>query len=322
MHQPRRRAPLRRALSSFAAACAVLLAAPQAAPAQTVEGVNPCDFSGFDTPCKVFNGEYRAWKPKGEGPFPALVYLYGSGGRADRQYRSDLFRKSVTDRGFVLIVPEALPVVNYITGRDTGWSRAARADSHPRDDIAFLKAVLDHAQDRFRIDRRRVLFAGQSDGGYLIWEIACHHPNMAAAFAVHAGSYGGEVPERCRAPVRFMQAHGRGDGIVPFEAENIWMGRKVGADPLDGLAALAATNGCDARADAVHHIGFQRSVWLGCRRGAALEYWVHEGGHFYPPRWLPLTLDWFGTFDLGRPAVGQRNVRRVGHGLPGGGAGG
>ncbi|MEM6421482.1 MAG: hypothetical protein AAF698_02755 [Pseudomonadota bacterium] len=295
------------------------LLAPLSAPqAQSREGINPCGLTGFDAPCKVHEGEYRAYKPKGEGPFPAFVYLYGSGGRADNNYGSDLFRQVVTERGYVLIVPEALDVVNYNTGRDTGWSRAARRDEHPRDDIAFISRVIEHARSRFQVDRRRVLIVGQSDGGFLIWEIACHQPRLAAAYAVHAGTYGGPLPARCQTPVRFLHAHGRRDRIVPFEAELHWPGWtvKAGANPVEGLDLLARTNGCRDRSGAAvsRYRGFTRISWQGCNRTGALDYLVHGGGHAYPARLFGAVLDWFEGFDLAPPKAGQRNVRRPGDG--------
>ncbi|MEL7348203.1 MAG: hypothetical protein AAFN17_10640 [Pseudomonadota bacterium] len=282
--------------------------------AQDREGINPCGLGGFDATCRVADGEYRAFKPKGEGPHPALVYLYGSGGRADRQYQSDYFRDVVTSRGYVLIVPEALKVVDYVTGTDTGWSRAARRDEHPRDDIAFLRRVIEHARSRFQIDRRRVLIVGQSDGGFLIWEIACHQPDVAAGYAVHAGAYGGPLPRSCRAPVRFHHTHGRADPIVPFERDLYWRGwpEKVGANPVEGLALLARTNGCRPQGERSRYRGFTRTQWQGCSSSGAVEYLIHNGGHGYPGRWLPAVLDWFEGFELAPPAPGQRNIRRVG----------
>ena len=80
---------------------------------------------------------------------------------------------------------------------------AAAARTLSPDDVAFIRRVLAHAQERFRIDMRRVILVGQSDGGFLIWEIACHEPGFAAAYANHAGSYGGPLPERCAGPVKF-----------------------------------------------------------------------------------------------------------------------
>ncbi|MEO0426641.1 MAG: hypothetical protein AAF160_04270 [Pseudomonadota bacterium] len=276
---------------------------------------NPCDFSGGDEACKVQGGEYRVLKPAGEGPFPVLVYLHGSLGEADLVYKNAAIRQAIVDRGYVLLVPRALDVVNYTVGRGTGWSLRSR-ETHPRDDIGFIRNVLSHVEREYRIDRRRVLFAGQSDGGFLIWEIACHEPGLAAAYASHAGSYGGPLPMTCASPAKFLQTHGRQDTIVPFE--DIRMspdGRRLAsANPLEALDLLARANGCEGQSEVpvTKYQGFDRQSWRDCQNRSALEYWVHGGGHGYPSHWLSAVLDWFETFDFEPPKPGQRVVRRVG----------
>ncbi|MEM9783422.1 MAG: hypothetical protein AAF899_13220 [Pseudomonadota bacterium] len=293
-------------------------ATPPPAAAQSADGVNPCDFSGADAACQLADGVYRAWKPLGEGPFPAVVYLYGSLGEADLNYRSEFFRETITGSGHVLIVPEALSVVQYVGGiTGTGWNRSGRIGDHPRDDVAFLRQVLIHAEQYFRIDRDRVIFVGQSDGGFMIWDLACHHPEMAAAYAVHAGSYGGALPERCDRPVRFLQTHGRQDTVVPFEAERIREGVGLtAANPVEGLDLLARTSGCAPReaAETRQLLDFQQTAWTGCAKDGAIEYWVHDGGHGYPGSWLPTVVRWFEQFKPEPVAVGQRVIRKPGDG--------
>ncbi|MEL6767636.1 MAG: hypothetical protein AAFP17_10680 [Pseudomonadota bacterium] len=296
------------------AALVALAAAGMGATAARAE-YNPCNFSGGDEACKVQGGEYRVLKPAGEGPHPVLVYLHGSLGEADLVYKNGAIRQAIVDRGYVLLVPRALDVVNYTVGRGTGWSLRSR-ETHPRDDIGFIRNVLNHVEREYRIDRRRVLFAGQSDGGFLIWEIACHEPGLAAAYASHAGSYGGPLPQSCASPAKLLQTHGRRDTIVPFEAERMSPdgSRLSSANPLNGLELLARANGCETMGEVpvTKYQGFDRRSWRDCQNGAALEYWVHGGGHGYPRHWLSAVLDWFETFDFEPPKPGQRVVRRVG----------
>jgi polyhydroxybutyrate depolymerase len=270
---------------------------------------NPCAYDTRDAPCSVQDGVYRALVPDGPGPHPVVVYLYGSLGISGNITRSRVFQRSIVQRGYALIVPAALDV-RYVGDRiGTGWGRRARRD-HPRDDLAFLRRVLIDAERRLRIDRKRVIFAGQSDGGFLIWEIACHTPEMGAAFAVHGASYGGSLPASCRQPVRFLATHGRRDDVVPFSGAMMRGRWQVAADVASGMALLAATGRC--RDDAVTHPrfhGFDRLGWDDCAPGAAVDFLAHDGGHGWPAQWLPAVLDWFEATEVS-PAVSA--TRRVG----------
>ncbi|MGF1501858.1 MAG: alpha/beta hydrolase family esterase [Paracoccaceae bacterium] len=293
-------------------ALAMGLALPEAAPAQPRE-INPCSFSPHDSPCEIEDGLYRALVPQNPGPHPAVVYLYGSLGRSNLITDSRYFRREVVNRGFALIVPGALQV-DYPGGeRGTGWGRRLRRN-HPRDDLDFLARVIADARKRFNIDPERVIFAGQSDGGYLIWEIACHRPDMGTAFAVHAASYGGALPARCRRPVKFLQSHGTRDEVVPISGEERQGPWIVSADLRDALGLLARTNGCgtDPRPGGRFH-GFDRTRWDGCADGAALDFLVHDGGHDWPLSWMPAVLDWFAEATF---VPAEAATRRVGGDRP------
>ncbi len=286
---------------------AALLALPAAGQGREI---NPCNFTDLDSPCRIEGGVYRALIPQGPGPHPAVVYLYGSLGRSKLVTDAAYFRREVVRRGYALIVPAALDT-RYRGGEiGTGWGRRARAPLHPRDDVDFIQRVIRDAGIRHRIDTARLIFAGQSDGGFFIWELACHRPEIAAAFAVHAGSYGGPLPPRCRRPVRFLQTHGTTDEVVPIEGELRYGPFVEGADLREGLALLAETNGC--RPEPTTRLpfrGFDRLVWEGCAPGASLEFQIHQGGHAWPPGWLPSVIDWFERTNF-RPAVSV--TRRVG----------
>jgi len=280
--------------------------------AATAEGklINPCRFSSHDAPCTVEGGSYRALVPQGLGPHPAVVYLYGSLGQSDVITGSGYFQRTVVRRGYALIAPNALDVA-YVGGRrGTGWGRKARR-SHPRDDREFLARVLADARARFNIDRNRLIFVGQSDGGFFIWEIACERPDMAAAYAVHAASFGWRLPDRCRAPVRFLQGHGRRDRVVPFEAARNADGAVMGVPVPQALALMARSARCggDPVGERLH--GFERLRWTGCAPGAGLDRLIHDGGHGWPRDWMPAVLDWFEERRL-RPA--EAVTRRVGDG--------
>lgn len=288
---------------------ALLAAVPAAAPGQsTGKLINPCNFGEHQTPCRVEGGEYRVLLPEGIGPFPAVVYLYGSLGESQAIVDADYFQTQVVRRGYALIVPQALKITYAGNIQGTGWGRRIRAHRHPRDDLAFLRRVVFDAKRRVNIDPNNLIWAGQSDGGFMVWEIACHHPDMGVAFAAHAASYGGRLPPRCAGPVRFLHAHAPDDRIVPFEGERRSGPVVDSADLGQALSLLARTNLCQrgpGRAKQYH--GFLRRKWETCAPNSALDLLVHDGGHSWPPSWMPAVLDWYSEVSY-KPAV-SRSVR-------------
>jgi polyhydroxybutyrate depolymerase len=232
--------------------------------------------------------------PEGDGPFPVMVYLYGSGGQSVSITSHPLFDAAVVQRGYALVVPAALRMEYRRGVYNTGWSLRHEPGGR-RDEVLFLDRVLDDASRQFSIDRDRVLFAGQSRGAFLIWEIACHEPQSAAAYAVHAGGYLGKLPRDCERPVRFLHSHGLADPIVPFAGAPLVSGGVTMAALDDSLGLLAETNRCAGPEpeDAGLMLGLQRKSWTGCAPGSSLDLLLHEGGHNMPADWFRAVLDWF-----------------------------
>lgn len=253
-----------------------------------------CDISGFDQPCTVQGGVYRALIPEGEGPFPVMVYLYGSGGHSVSITSHPLLDAAVVQRGYALIVPAALDMEYGRNIRDTGWSLRHEPGGR-RDEVLFIERVIGDAGRRFPLDRSRVILVGQSRGAFLIWEIACHEPDTASAYAVHAGGYLGPLPESCGKPVRFLDSHGLADPVVPFAGPPIVSGGVTMARLDDSLGLLARTNGCrdPEPQDAGLMSGMMRQSWSGCAAGSSLDLLLHEGGHDMPADWFGAVLDWF-----------------------------
>ena len=263
-----------------------------------------CDYTGFDQPCLVQEGVYRVLIPEGDGPFPVMVYLYGSGGQSASITSHPLFNAAVVQRGYALIVPAALDMEYRRGVYSTGWSLRHEPRAG-RDEVLFLGRVIDDVGRRFPIDRDRVLLAGQSRGAFLIWEIACHEPEMATAFAAHAGGYLGEMPEECERPVRFLHSHGLNDPIIPFAGEPVVSGGIAMTTLERSLDTLARTNRCrDAEPEqAGSRLGLRRTHWSGCAPGASLDLMLHDGGHVMPVDWFRAVLDWFEEPSEAAPEV-------------------
>ena len=241
--------------------------------------------------CVVPLGEYRVALPK---PLPAhppaLVFLHGAGGSAEDILRRGDIAPDFTAHGYVVIAPngQIRPEFN-----SRGWSFNPHRP-RMRDELAFVRQVLDDAVARWQIDRARVLLAGESIGGSLTWYLACTAPTDFAAFAPVAGGFWNTLPDGCAAPVKLLHTHGWRDQTVPLEGRRI---RDI-AEQGDIFAALAIwrrVDGCarqqpteiDVTPTALHR------RWTGCAPGSWLELALHDGGHEVPDWWASMARIWF-----------------------------
>lgn len=253
--------------------------------------------------CKTQNGHYRIVLPDGSGPYPAVVYLYGSLGNSGAVVGNRGFVEAFTRRGYAVIVPAGLNK-QYVSGVGSGWFlRNSRAPKE-RDDTKFVAEVLADAERRHRIDRRRVLIAGMSNGGFLTWEIACHAPHLGAAFAPVAAGYLGEMPAQCVQPVRILHTHGRADRIVTVDESGDRVSGGARIMLLDKtMTRIARSNGCVRAGDPQKFLDYDRTTWEGCPRGGSVDLLLHDGGHTIPASWYTYVVDWFeslGTFSTAR----------------------
>ena len=151
---------------------------------------------------------YVAYIPedyRGDQPFPLLIYLSGSGGRALEGILSslDVFRRT----GYVVILPDA--------GNEYWWVERP---------TAVVAALLDEVLKRYNIDTNRVYMAGFSNGGTgTVYLSALLADRLAAAVPMMgSGLYlpetdGSPIPVNnlSRLPMLFL--HGDQDTVIPHE---------------------------------------------------------------------------------------------------------
>ncbi|MEM7527762.1 MAG: polyhydroxybutyrate depolymerase [Pseudomonadota bacterium] len=246
--------------------------------------------------CSVEGGTYRLILPEGPGPHPALFYLHGWGASSEGTMRGrSAMIGTATERGYAIIVPEGIPRAGR-TQRDWAVRDGGR---HPRDDLAFFEAVLGDAARR-GVDGDRVLMAGFSRGGSMVWYAACARPALVRAFAPVAGAFWNPMPKGCADPgergLALHHTHGWTDRVVPLEGRLIGGGRLVQGDVFASLTTLRETLGCTLRlADETRVEGaeWQRD-WTSCRQGR-IALRLHPGGHTVPEGWTTAALDWFET---------------------------
>lgn len=251
---------------------------------------------GSENACEVELGTYFALTPDGPGPHPVMVFLHGGGGWGSRIFK---MRRQMADafvaRGYVVIAPNGKKRPDSRFG--PGWAFIPQFEPH-RDDLAFVRQVLDDAQERFGTDRGRVLLTGYSIGGSQTSYLACKDPGLATAYAPVAGGFWRPHPEDCAGPVKLLHTHGWRDQTVPLEGRPVSTVGVEQGDIYQTLAQWRTENGCAKyRADKFITDGpFWRRIWTHCEAGA-LEFALHPGGHEVPEAWAALAMDWFEGLD-------------------------
>ena len=135
--------------------------------------------------------------------WPLLLFLHGAGERGDdlavvRKHGPPKQATAGMDLPFVMIAPQCPAEAWW-----TDWAQ-----------IGALKALVDDACARLRVDRARIYLTGLSMGGYGTWRLAQEYPDLFAAIAPICG--GGQPLRADR--LRNMPAwvfHGARDTVVP-----------------------------------------------------------------------------------------------------------
>lgn len=236
-----------------------------------------------DAGCIVASGSYRIVLPpqavKGR-PVGAIMYFHGYQGSAEEVIADPALLAVARRLGVALIAPD---------GAGHSWSYPGSPARH-RDEFAFIGQVLDDVTARFPVDPDRILASGFSQGGSMVWYLACRMPARFAAFAPIAGAFWEPLPERCDGPrPPLIHVHGTSDTTVPLAGRTLRSGARQG-DVFRSFAILAP-GGCTApwAETARSPSGVEDltcRVASGCGGEARLELCLHAGGHGADPAWV------------------------------------
>jgi polyhydroxybutyrate depolymerase len=239
--------------------------------------------------CAVAGGVYHARAPDGP-PAGAVLFLHGWGGTGVGVIGDEALVAPLLERGYVVVAPSGMPRREGAVG-----GRWNARGGPGRDDVALLRAVADDAAARFGFPRDKVLAAGFSGGGMMVWRVACIDATAFAAYAPVAGLLWRPLPAACAGPIRLLHTHGWSDAVVPLEGRSVGGGQITQGDLFAGLDLMRRAAGCRRDdPDAYERSGdLLIRTWRDCSPGAELELALHPGGHTVPAGWAGLVLDWF-----------------------------
>jgi polyhydroxybutyrate depolymerase len=196
-------------------------------------------------------------------------------------------RKSETE-GFIAVYPDG-------TGGPGGaltWNAGEQyccGDAMRRrvDDVAFIRALLEHVRSIVRIDERRVYAAGFSNGAMMTYRLGCEAADIFAAIASVSGALGTSDCRPSR-PVPVIIFHGTADEHVRYEGGSPIRpgpseGTRVDPPVADAVSFWVRHNGCPPNPQRQERGGIVRDIYARCRDDLEVAlYTVKGGGHAWP----------------------------------------
>ena len=192
-------------------------------------------------------------------------------------------------------------------GRIKTWTRLAGTDGEPVDDIAFLRALIDHLVADENGDPARVYVAGVSSGGYLVPRIACEMGDKVAAAADVIATSLRSVFEDCSPhPVPFALIASTTDETNPYAGAPGTELTRLASAPETAFF-FATHNGCKTRTEtALPHAATEHDSTVAltrfsdCDSGADVEFYRVDGSSHSVPSTAPIE-------PAGWAASGRRN---------------
>jgi polyhydroxybutyrate depolymerase len=253
------------------------LAAPLAAQMPGTEQRRTLDVNGSRRSYLLYLPS--SWQPG--RPLPLVLVFHGAGGRSAGMARHTGFSRVAEREGFVVAYPEAV---------DRRWNDGR--GSGARDDVGFVRLLVDSLEREVRIDRRRIYATGISNGAMFSQRLACDLPGMLAAIAPVAGAMPAALAERCAAaaPVAVVAFQGTADPFVRYGGGGVARGGSAVLSAERSAAFWAGINGCAAAPEAGPTVDsvtdgtrVRRGTFPGCREDRSVVlYTIEGGGHTWP----------------------------------------
>ena len=224
-------------------------------------------------------------------PVPLLVALHGGGGSMDHMANDTYYgqiRKSESE-GFVVVFPNGFSKLK--SGKFATWNAGnccGGARDGSVDDVGFIRQMVANLSRQLNIDRDRVHATGMSNGGLMVYRLACEVSDVFKAVAPVAGTDNTRICNPAT-PVSVLHIHAKNDSHVLFtggagpDARDEAKVTQFTSVP-DSVSKWARLNGCSAAPRRIlDKAGAYCEVYAPCRGNAQVQLCVTEsGGHSWP----------------------------------------
>lgn len=245
-----------------------------------------------DNPCQIEDLTYRVVPPEAPENAPAVIFLHGYAATGNAAAKRPALVDAFVSRGIVFIAPDGQADAGNPKILDWGVH-----DGHrwPRDDLSALQKIKEDAVARFDLNPDRILLAGYSRGGSMVWDKACTDHDYASAYASASGAFWEPMWRRCSGPVHLHHTHGFADRTVPFEGRQAVFGGLPfeQGSVMKSVGILTRTNGCGQMAGKVDTTAEKwEKHWTDCRDGSVVLA-LGPHGHGRQADWADRVATWF-----------------------------
>lgn len=192
------------------------------------------------------NREYILRVPQGYKtgtPTPVVIALHGLWGNMNAFATETKIEELADKEGFICVVPNGLPT----SGR--GWNTGFFSIAGTKDDVDFMKEILDRVEKEFTVDKKREYVFGHSNGAMMAYYLGGLMSDRFAAVAGISGTIG--IPKSSTAikcvpdpkqPISVLMIHGEKDNMVAFKPGDSALLQCTGA--TEGAQWWAKVDGC------------------------------------------------------------------------------
>ena len=223
-----------------------------------------------------------------------LVCLHGHGGRA--RHENGRLLDLAREHGFIVCYPQGLK-----DGKDkNSWNVGYPFQADMKvNDVAFLRKLVRHIQDRYGLSKDNAFLTGMSNGGEMCYLMAQKDPKLFAGIISMAGLTLADMPLTYKSPVPFMEVHGTKDKVSLWEGDptgQYGWGAYLGVPAA--ISYVVAGNKCISYSKEELPLKGKNTVVLhrytdgapACKGGIPSEVWLYEvqgGGH----NWADKSMD-------------------------------
>ena len=147
-------------------------------------------------------------------PVPVVFMLHGTSGDGEKFYNISGWKELGERENIITVYPSSWRyciIDDGVKKTTTKWNIFPGSFEYcsgemPRDDVGFLRQVIQELKERFTIDEKRIYLAGFSNGGAMAARCAVEMSDVFAAIVEAAGSFPSDttaLPNR-KLPVTFM----------------------------------------------------------------------------------------------------------------------